>query len=159
MSVRERVGALLRQVGEDLGTRLELDEDGTASFEYDDLFECVIAVSDTHDLVGLSTPLCVVGEAARDRLHEAALRLNLDPTVTGGAAIVLADQAPVLTLCRRLVPDGLDAMRLAASLARFVEAAGTVRERLMEAGAEAEPVPIENFDARYAAAGLLMLRA
>lgn len=157
MSARDRVGAMLREVGDDLGVPLELDQDGTATFEYDDLFECVVAVSDIHDLVGLSTPLCVVGDEARDRLHEAVLRLNLDPTVTGGATIALAHQTPVLTLRHQLVPDGLDAAGLAASLARFVDAAGMVRERLSEAGAEAAPVG--GFDARYAAAGFLTLRA
>lgn len=156
MSARDRVGAMLREVGDDLGVPLELDQDGTATFEYDDLFECVVAVSDTHDLVGLSTPLCVVGDDARDRLHEAALRLNRDTEASGGAAIALSHQAPVLVLCHQMRPDGLDAGGLAASLARFIDVAGTVRERLAEAGAEAAPP--ESFDVRGAAADFFRLR-
>jgi len=141
----ERVDQLLRDLGSDLGTPLQLGPDGQVNLTFADALVCTLGVSDEEEKVALGAGLAAVPSTGRKALFEAALRLNEAETGTGGGGIGYDEARAELVLWRTRTTRDLGKSHLALFLAEFMTAAVTDRDRLRAAGAAS--IPAESPDA------------
>jgi Tir chaperone protein (CesT) family len=127
-----KIDALLRAVGTEIGTPLELDDDNECILSRADGQEIVMIASGDSDALIVMAPLVAAGPANRAALFAWLLERNFEDDLTRGTTLGMDRASDMLMLRYRLPVEGLTGAGLAGILSNLF----SVIDELMSAIAE-----------------------
>lgn len=132
MSYDNMLAEALCLLGEFSGGPLPaFDDEGLCVLAHDDGFGVTLLRTQGSDILLLSAQLIEVPQDGREALFAWLLRLNFLGLDTGGAALSLDEEERHVYLCHGAPLSRLDAPGLVTLIGNFIDAAASVRQRLL----------------------------
>ncbi|MGF1562901.1 MAG: CesT family type III secretion system chaperone [Geminicoccaceae bacterium] len=115
-----RVNSGLAALGDELGSKLSLDDEAACAFDFADGLTCTVEYLDERDALFLWSEILTVGERDRLALFQRALTANANPLQLGGTSIGYDPERAALVLSFVTPMQGLEAGDVTNTIGAFL---------------------------------------